>query len=174
MKKENKLPKRQDGKDTTLESPQPVDVPEPKHIDLMREIKTLRGDLGIAIEAVKALGADVIENNNMQSAAMTDLNHQMQELQRAFINVVSKGFEAPATTPKQTMPSDLGDLESLPWKDNKYGQYIFRYQRDSNQVTQGAEKLVEALLKAEKHSLKFDGRTYRLSGDGYKFVNRSE
>lgn len=151
-------------------TPQPVEVPMPKLIDVMREIKTLRNDVNLFLEQVKALGSDIVKSREELNDVFTDFGAQIQELQRAFINVVSKGFEALATTPKQTTSSDLGNVESLRWSDKPWGQWAFATTREG-EVIADASKLVTALKQSEKRKLSADGYDYSLSKDG-KFIQR--
>lgn len=82
------------------ELPQPVPPPEPTLIDVINKINLLKEDIGVALEAVKALGADVIKNNREQAAAMTDLSKQMANLNTAFVKALAEAPRAAAPTQK--------------------------------------------------------------------------
>lgn len=119
-------------KDKKTENPidealKPQKVPDPKLIDVMREIKTMQNELNVAIEAVKALGKDVIDNNQATQGALTDLAVKMSDLQGAFIKTVSNvsqqtqsSNDATKSQQNQFDPADLMEHEG--WKNRKQGE----------------------------------------------------
>lgn len=168
MKKE-KLPKKQD-KNAKLElpeGPKKLEVPEPTLMDIMREMKTLRNDVNVALEATKALGSDVLRGQQETAAVFTDFQMQIQELQRAFINVASQGFNAPATAQKQ---SNVGDLTKIKWTQKSWGDWAWANKRDGSPNPDTAS-LIAAINSSSQKAVLVDGMEYTLSKDG-KFLNR--
>jgi hypothetical protein len=123
-------------KDKKTENPidealKPQKVPDPKLIDVMREIKTMQNELNVAIEAVKALGKDVIDSNQQTQGALTDLAVKMSDLQGAFIRTVSEkqlptvlsqptAKRQPTEGNSQFDPADL--MNHKGWKNRKQGE----------------------------------------------------
>lgn len=197
----SKLPKRQDISESQdeelddiedeempeLETPQ---VPEYKLVDVMREIKSLSNDFCAMSEAVKALGADVIKNNEENAAVFTDFQAQIQELQRAFIAVTDQVLAIPQTkTPirrvepdkpatQQTSESGVteAELDSIDWRDSKGnygGQWIFRWEKGSKNPYEKTEKLQGIIINGGGKAKLF-GRTYKFSGDNGMFIARTD
>lgn len=100
---------------------------------------------------------------------MTKKGKTEKAKKEAFINTLAKA--PPQTAAQQTAKLTQQSLETLPWKDNKYGQYIFRHTQDG-QITPGAGLLLKELKAAGGKIKNLYGRDYRISGEGI-FINRS-
>jgi len=125
---------------TTLEE---VTMPEYTLIDVMREQKTVQNmlheleqQLTIMVEAVKALGKEVIDSNTGTQSALTDLALKMGDLQTAFIKTVASAQPQSSHKVATKMPVqksetsgirrvssqfDPADLMQHSWKGKKNG-----------------------------------------------------
>lgn len=156
-----------------------ADIPEPTITDCIIKIQVLSDEVRTAIEAIKALGQEVIKNNEEVMAQLGAFEGEMHIIKDAIVyglaNLTKPQQQATrqvaSAAPQQTQPNiTKEEIEALNWKDNQYGQWTFAYTQDG-QVTQGAEKIVSA-LKANDNKIKgLYGRDYRLND---KFLNRSK
>jgi len=154
--------------------PKKVKVPEPKLIDVMREIKTLRADFGVLSQAVKALGKDVITKNERAETVYGDMVAKMSNLQDAFIKTlnvtnVSKVTKQPqnshnVATKSQFDPADL--MEHKGWKSKKRpdgGYYDGSLSWGWDFVDKFKKETVEALRKG---AVEIDQYTFSLNKTG--------
>ena len=107
-----------------------TDIPEPTITDCIVKIQVLSDEVRTTIEAIKALGREVIDSNVNVSSALTDLALKMGDLQSAFIRTV----QAPTNSlPVQTGAKSQFDPEDLmkhQWKGKKIGDK--RYEKASD------------------------------------------
>jgi len=119
---------------------------------------------------------DLVENNLPRLAELSSIVESLREI------VLSLNFQKANTIPKQTPPQDpnTGSLRprdttpsqasaatSGPWKENRYGEWIFA---NDNQP------LRDTLRAAPDHTVILNGMKYKLSGspqEPEKFINRS-
>jgi len=175
---------------TTLEE---VTMPEYTLIDVMREQKTVQNmlheleqQLTIMVEAVKALGKEVIDSNTGTQSALTDLALKMGDLQTAFIKTVASAQPQSSHKVATKMPVqksetsgirrvssqfDPADLMQHSWKGKKNGSG--GYERGSlNYGWDFKDQFADATLNAlEKGSVTIDKYTFSLKG---KLVSVSE
>ena len=142
-----------------------AESPEPTLRDIILKIDTIKNEL--------------IGSANSLEAKMFEIGEQMNQLNMAFVGVSAElvelrnlkaGIPERDTQPKPQIEKvqqvGLIEYDSLPWKPTKYGHYIF-----ANTI--GAEKLVKAIADSN-NKLRVGGYTYKQSGEGGKFVNRSQ
>ena len=150
-------------------------APEPSLRDVLMKVVTLSNDVNEFLEAIKALGTEMLKSR-------TELDAQMGKLNSAFVEVIgtvadlrnevrgtskSKFVE---TQPQRKIEPTASNYDSLPWRDNQYGQWIFAKNQEG-QITSGAEKLTADLVAAGGKLKNVDGRNYTLKD---KFISRSK
>ena len=153
-------------------------APEPTLRDVLMKVVILSNDVNEFLEAIKALGAEMLKSR-------TELDDQMGKLNSAFVEVIgtvaelrnevrvpkSRYIVDQIVDQKQRPPEPTaGNYDSLPWRDNQYGQWIFAKNQEG-QITPGAEKLTADLIAAGGKLKNVGGRDYRLQD---KFINRSK
>jgi len=102
-----------------------ADIPEPKMIDVMRELKSTQNMLNEFLDEVKKLGFEMVTENASAQTALKDLALKMGDLQSAFIRTVQapapKIQQATKSQPMQQGQFDPADLIQHSWKGKKIG-----------------------------------------------------
>jgi len=157
-------------------------APAPTLRDLLLKVATLTNDVqsyhsevSDLLEDMKSLGREVMKNQ-------TALDEQLNMINSAFVgntaNIADLRSELRGTPkskfvvqqPQRPLEQTTGNYDSLPWKDNQYGQWIFA-KNQAGQITPGAEKLTADILASGGKLKNVEGRDYKLSD---KFINRSK
>jgi hypothetical protein len=171
-------------KEENIEMPElekPV-VPEYTLVDVMRELKTTQNKIDEFLVQVKALGGEVVKSNEEVIARLEIHNTELYDIKDAIVhglavigrnqtNTQSQSPQQPKqVTEQQTNNLTKTELDALPWKDNKFGQWMFATTQDG-EITAGAEKLTTTLLANGGKLKDLYGRDYRLKD---KFINRTK
>ena len=162
----------------------PAVSPEPTLIDVMNELHQLKSDnedlqhqLTNTIDAVKALGARVIESNEKVMAELELQNGDFHTIKDAIVYGLAKLGTSQPEKSTVAAPTDkivYGDT-GIEWRDGKYGQWTFTMNQDGSPNPKTVD-LIKAIKEAGG-KLSASGYIYSLSkpdsADGVqKFLNR--
>ena len=122
-----------------------VKMPEYKLIDVIREFKTVRNDINVFLEQVKALGSEVVKNNEEVLARLEIQNSDFHEIKDAIVyglanlarpqTAVQQPQTAQQVTRQTSLPSrgqiiqhlrDLGVPQDGLTADIEYGKMVIR------------------------------------------------
>jgi hypothetical protein len=145
--------------------------------DIWRKIQLYRDDVNVAIEAIRALGKDMlVQQENMQNLTM-DLTYEMANLNKAFVKAIAEAPTVNSQVPQATatgQPAPVAPtqayIEGIHWMEGKYGHFIFVHEKDSQELNKYAVELIN-YLNAVGGKANLYGKGYKINGN---YLNQSD
>lgn len=112
------------------------DVRDLTLIDLFNKIQVLQDDFSVAVEAIKALGNQLMQGDKTRMAELNDVTAQMANLNAAFIKYQSNSrpTAAPSPAPPAAAPTAAQPPQTKPSRG-----HVFQHLRDLGVPQAGLE-----------------------------------